>query len=162
MGKVLISNWPWSNCVPLTSLEQKYLFKKFEVDLQTPLLPQTSYMANANGQKWKILILFRFWISNALPFPQATQEVWGNGEVWRHTSKISQRAYLFKRGQVEPFRPWPFWNYNLPYLCPALTHINVRTPNFYLRFCHISSYRYQIGIKFSIHYKLDGPSLIDR
>ena len=44
----MCSTWPLLN-------------KLFEVDLQTPSLPQTSYMAYGNGQKLKIWILLLPW-----------------------------------------------------------------------------------------------------
>ena len=41
--------WPWSKCVPLDPSYTNISFQKF-VCLQTPLLPQTTYMAYGKGQ----------------------------------------------------------------------------------------------------------------
>ena len=49
------------NVFHLIPLEQMYSFKKFKVDLQTPPLPQTSYMAYGKSQKLRIWILFLPW-----------------------------------------------------------------------------------------------------
>ena len=100
----MCSTWPLMNkCV---------LLKDFEVGLQTPRPPQTSYIAYGKGQKLKIWILFLFllcskWIHSNLKwiiimFKQELNMIYRtHGHVL--TMFKSQMAVLVKNGNFVTF-----------------------------------------------------------
>ena len=98
------SNWPWSKRVPLDPSRTNMLFrKKKEVCLQTPSLPQTTYIAYGKGKEMKILILFFQWSkcipSNLKGTPMAFNGIF-EGFYVPHSSQMREKIPFWPK---QPF-----------------------------------------------------------